>query len=113
MEKEVWTPQTIRDNVDNWSLASDAALLGYLENFSERLQSRAKNTLENLDGLFTSLAGTKIALSNVTNEFMNMHHTQFIENRVYEEDETITKEVPETVSHRSKFFGCMDGSSVH
>lgn len=30
-----WTPATIRENVDNWSLAGDAGLLSYLQNFSD------------------------------------------------------------------------------
>lgn len=61
--------------------------------------------MANVDELFNSLTDTNIALANVTNEFMNLHHTQFIENRVYEEDEIVASEVPEIViMYRYKFI---------
>lgn len=32
---------------------------------------------------------TKIALENATNQLMALQHKQFVENRVYDEDETL------------------------
>lgn len=39
---------------------------------------------------------TKIALENATNQLMTLQHKQFVENRVYDDDETLanTENVP-------------------
>lgn len=46
---------------------------------------------------------TKIALDNATNQLMALQHNQFVENRVYDDDETLTnvENVP-TPSDRSE-----------
>lgn len=39
--------------------------------------------------MLLNLDRTKIALDNTTNQLMALQHSQFIENRVYDDDETI------------------------
>lgn len=39
--------------------------------------------------MFLDLDQTKIALDNATNQLMSLQHKQFVENRVYDDDETL------------------------
>lgn len=46
--------------------------------------------------MLLDLDQTKISLANTTNQLMSLQHKQFVENRVYDEDETLanTSNVP-------------------
>lgn len=46
--------------------------------------------------MLLDLDETKITLQNTTNQLMSLQHKQFVENRVYDEDETLanTSNVP-------------------
>lgn len=39
--------------------------------------------------MLLDLDKTKIALDNTTNQLMSLQHSQFVENRVYDDDETL------------------------
>ncbi|KAF2882466.1 hypothetical protein ILUMI_23691 [Ignelater luminosus] len=87
-----WSAQEIIDNASNWSLAGDAGLLNYLETFSENLLSKAQDTNDNLNKLLEDLNSVSLNLDIVKNDFRSLHNFQFVESRVYEEDETLASE---------------------
>lgn len=53
---------------------------------------KAEEVNTNLNGLLNGLNKASLSLDVVKNEFGSLHNTQFIENRVYEDDETIHEE---------------------
>lgn len=98
MEKETkkpwerpWTTDEIRAQSANWNLAGDAGLLNHLQEFSQNLLSRTHATEVALDKLMEDMKTTSINVQNVTNTFLSLANTQFVENRVYDDDE---KETP-------------------
>ncbi|XP_031616468.1 WASH complex subunit 2 [Contarinia nasturtii] len=95
-----WTADDIRLNATNWSLQCDGKLLEYMQNLSKTIQDRGNRTTYNLHTSMLELDRTKITLENATNQLMALQHKQFIENRVYDDDETIAsiENVPTTDS---------------
>lgn len=53
----------------------------------QSLVSRGKQTTLALHKLTTELSATSVGLSNVTNKFMALQNSQFVENRVQDDDE--------------------------
>lgn len=53
----------------------------------QNLLTKAEETNTNLNALLDNLNQVEINLDIVNNEFMGLHNTQFIESRVYEDDE--------------------------
>ncbi|XP_017786382.1 PREDICTED: WASH complex subunit FAM21 [Nicrophorus vespilloides] len=84
-----WTIEEIVENAPNWNLAGDAGLLRHLEQFSENLFKRAGEVNGSLDELLDNLDKTAINLDLVKNQFLSLQNTQFIESRVYEDDEVL------------------------
>lgn len=64
--------------------------------------SKATETNDNVNKLLDNLNTVSVSLDIARNEFSSLRNTQFIESRVYEEDETISTqdEVSEPVSSR-------------
>lgn len=81
-----WTIQEIRGNANNWSLAGDAGLLQHLQEFSHQMISRVHEIGKEVDGLLHDTKMTGVRVHNVFNDFIMLANTQFIENRVYDED---------------------------
>ncbi|XP_066991441.2 WASH complex subunit 2 [Anabrus simplex] len=82
-----WTTDEIRRESGNWSLAGDAGLLNHLQQFSQNLLQRTHSTEVSLNKLIEELKTTSTEISNVTNSFLALANTQFVENRVYDDDE--------------------------
>lgn len=100
-----WSTEEIIKNAPNWSLAGDAGLLKHLESFSEKLLSKAEHTNNNLNKLLLGLDNASLALDEAKNDFRTLRNTQFIESRVYEDDETVPQEAKtqeEEVDKQSK-----------
>ena len=70
-----------------WTLSSDAKLLSFLKDFSTSVLSRAKAVNGAVKGLQFEVSATEVRLGNTLNRFEMLSHTQFIENRVYEDDD--------------------------
>ncbi|KAB0791810.1 hypothetical protein PPYR_03610 [Photinus pyralis] len=87
-----WSTEEITKNAPNWSLAGDAGLLKHLESFSEKLLLKAEETNNNLNKLLSGLDNASLALDEAKNDFRTLRNTQFIESRVYEDDETVPQE---------------------
>ncbi|KAM6203405.1 WASH complex subunit 2C isoform 1-T1 [Sarcoramphus papa] len=87
-----WSLEEIRKGSQSWSLASDAGLLHFLQEFSQQTISRTHEIKKQVDGLISETKATDCRLHNVFNDFLMLSNTQFIENRVY--DEEVEEPVP-------------------
>jgi hypothetical protein len=76
-------------NSDKWNLAGDVALLNTLKAFADNLLTRTTEINNNLQNLTDSLNETHLELNIAQNKFQSLRNTQFIESRVYEDDETL------------------------
>ncbi|XP_021253461.1 WASH complex subunit 2A-like isoform X3 [Numida meleagris] len=89
-----WSLEEIRKGSQSWSLASDAGLLRFLQEFSQQTISRTHEIKKQVDGLISETKATDCRLHNVFNDFLMLSNTQFIENRVY--DEEVEEPIPKT-----------------
>ncbi|XP_048361946.1 WASH complex subunit 2-like isoform X3 [Sphaerodactylus townsendi] len=81
-----WTLEEVRGESQAWSLAADAGLLRFLQEFSQQTISRTHEIKKQMDGLVQETKNTDCRLHNVFNGFLMLSNTQFIENRVYDEE---------------------------
>ncbi|KAG9485114.1 hypothetical protein GDO78_008289 [Eleutherodactylus coqui] len=81
-----WSLEEIGRSSQNWSLAADAGLLNFLQEFSHQTISRTHEIEKQLDGLVHEAKSTECRLHNIFNDFLMLSNTQFIENRVYDEE---------------------------
>ncbi|XP_072196031.1 WASH complex subunit 2C isoform X2 [Excalfactoria chinensis] len=89
-----WSLEEIRKGSQSWSLASDAGLLRFLQEFSQQTISRTHEIKKQVDGLINETKAADCRLHNVFNDFLMLSNTQFIENRVY--DEEVEESIPKT-----------------
>eukprot|EP01137_Pigoraptor_chileana_P001190 Opistho-2@38453 len=81
-----WSADEIKGNAGRWSLAGDAGMLLYLKDFSQRMTTRTHEIESQIDSFYWETEQTGARLYNIFNEFLLLSNTQFIENRVYEEE---------------------------
>ncbi|CAH2321773.1 Hypothetical predicted protein [Pelobates cultripes] len=81
-----WSLDEISRNSQNWSLGADAGLLNFLREFSQQIISKTHDIEKQLDGLIRETKAVDCRLHNVFNDFLMLSNTQFIENRVYDEE---------------------------
>ncbi|XP_031161258.1 WASH complex subunit 2 isoform X1 [Sander lucioperca] len=88
-----WTLEEMRQSSANWSLAADSGLFLFLQDFSQRMLSKTHDIEKQLDSLICDTKATDSCLHSVFNDFLMLSNTQFIENRVYDEEveDTIPK----------------------
>ncbi|XP_055018428.1 WASH complex subunit 2A-like [Boleophthalmus pectinirostris] len=88
-----WTIAEMKQNSANWSLAADSGLFLFLQDFSQRMLSKTHEIEKQLDSLIRDTKATDSCLHSVFNDFLMLSNTQFIENRVYDEEveETVAK----------------------
>ncbi|RNA16966.1 WASH complex subunit FAM21C-like [Brachionus plicatilis] len=84
-----WHPQELSNSSNNWSLAGDAGLLLYLKKFSENFMTKAANIEKDLQKLTFEEQQCHVKFENTITNFLQLENTQFIENRVYEQDVTV------------------------
>ncbi|XP_050815939.1 WASH complex subunit 2C isoform X2 [Gopherus flavomarginatus] len=92
--ERAWALDEIRKGSQSWSLAADAGLLHFLQEFSQQTISRTHEIKKQVDGLIHETKATDCRLRNVFNDFLMLSNTQFIENRVY--DEEMEEPIPKT-----------------
>ncbi|TTG62689.1 WASH complex subunit 2 [Bagarius yarrelli] len=95
-----WSLDEMRKNSADWSLAADAGLFLYLQNFSQWMLSKTHEIEKQLDGLIQDTKATDSCLHNVFNDFLMLSNVQFIENRVY--DEEVEEPVPKTEAQEKR-----------
>ncbi|XP_057704113.1 WASH complex subunit 2A isoform X2 [Corythoichthys intestinalis] len=81
-----WSLEEMRQSAGNWSLAADSGLLLFLQDFSQRMLSKTHEMEKQLDSLIRDTKATDSSLHSVFNDFLMLSNTQFIENRVYDEE---------------------------
>ncbi|KAL7383544.1 hypothetical protein ABVT39_013014 [Epinephelus coioides] len=81
-----WTLEEMRQSSANWSLAADSGLFLFLQDFSQRMLSKTHDIEKQLDSLIRDTKATDSCLHSVFNDFLMLSNTQFIENRVYDEE---------------------------
>ncbi|XP_055758830.1 WASH complex subunit 2-like isoform X2 [Salvelinus fontinalis] len=90
--ERLWTLEEMRQTSANWSLAADSGLFLFLQDFSQRMLSKTHAIEKQLDGLIRDTKATDCCMHTVFNDFLMLSNTQFIENRVY--DEEVEEAVP-------------------
>merc|ERR1712096_584171 len=81
-----WSLDDIRKRSDNWTLASDAGLLNYMEAFTMKLTKRAHEVSNEVSQLLHTTRLSDAKLQTAICSFMSISDVQFVENRVYDED---------------------------
>ncbi|XP_059422588.1 WASH complex subunit 2-like [Carassius carassius] len=92
-----WTLEEMQKSSTNWSLAADSGLFLFLQDFSQRMLSKTHEIEKQLDGLIQDTKATDSRLHTVFNDFLMLSNTQFIENRVYDEEVEDPATKPETM----------------
>lgn len=55
----------------------------------QKIEDRGNRTTHNLHKMQLDLDRAQVALGNTTNRLMSLQHSQFVENRVYDDEETL------------------------
>lgn len=84
----VKTLYELSTEVNSWCLLSDNELQRYLRKFSTEIFIKTKKVQDSLEGLIQETSCAEVRLNNAFNQFLMLSNTQFIENRVYDEEET-------------------------
>ncbi|XP_030058815.1 WASH complex subunit 2A-like [Microcaecilia unicolor] len=90
--ERAWSVEEVRKTSQNWSLAADAGLLRFLQEFSQQTISQTHEIEKQLDKLIHETKASDCRLHSVFNDFLMLSNTQFIENRVY--DDEVEEPVP-------------------
>jgi len=92
--EKTWSLAELRDGVSSWNLASDSGLYNYLQEFSSRIISRTKEVGVQVEELIYETKKADVRVHNAFNSFLLLSNVQFVENRVYDEDESVVQEQP-------------------
>ena len=79
------------ESTDTWSLQSDTVLATCLSDLSVSINERSSSLFDKIAEANKLTHETHTRMHNVVNEFAILANTQFIENRVYEEDVSDTE----------------------
>ncbi|ODM90023.1 WASH complex subunit FAM21 [Orchesella cincta] len=86
-EEAVMESEEMLARSSSWTLACDNALLNRLKAFSEKLTENSQEISKECDKMSTDVTQLNYKLLNLTNEFLMLSNTQFVENRVEEFEE--------------------------
>ncbi|KAG9341017.1 hypothetical protein JZ751_019770 [Albula glossodonta] len=106
-----WSLEEIRKTSANWSLAADSGLFLFLQDFSQRMLSKTHEIEKQLDGLIRDTKATDCCLHTVFNDFLMLSNTQFIENRVYDEEVEESVAKPEATEKQPEQVRSTDSKS--
>lgn len=84
MEKSL---QELSKEAHQWTLHSDRELHLYLKSYSGSLIGRIKSLEDSVRQLSTQADRSNVRLRNTLNQFLSLSDSQFIENRVYDEEQ--------------------------
>lgn len=78
-----------------WTLETDMKLLQFLGGFRDKIMARTTEVTNAVDDLVFEAKAVDVSIHNAMNNFNNLAHKQFVENRVYLDDETAEKKKEE------------------
>ncbi|XP_076818710.1 uncharacterized protein LOC143464672 isoform X4 [Clavelina lepadiformis] len=97
-----WSVAEIRKHAGEWSLAADIGLLKHMKEFATKLTTHAREVSRDVSQLLHDTQLTDAKIQTVTDFFLTLSDSQFIENRVYDEDDSVSKETKEGKTDESK-----------
>ncbi len=71
---------SLRNEIDSWTLQSDINLLGYLNSVSKSFRVKSDSLTLKLQDLTGDVNIADVKLRNTFNDFLMLANTQFIEN---------------------------------
>ncbi|ETI46615.1 hypothetical protein F443_09009 [Phytophthora nicotianae P1569] len=84
---ETKTLADLAQEVANWTLHSDHDLHAYLKRYSADLFARTKDLEDSVRDIAAEADSAHVRLKNTFNQFLMLSNNQFIENRVYDEEQ--------------------------
>ncbi|KAG6955306.1 hypothetical protein JG688_00011934, partial [Phytophthora aleatoria] len=84
---ETKTLADLAHEVANWTLHSDHDLHAYLKRYSADLFARTKDLEDSVRDIAAEADSAHVRLKNTFNQFLMLSNNQFIENRVYDEEQ--------------------------
>lgn len=97
-----WTTEEMRQNAHTWNLAGDAGLLKHLQEFSQTVLTRTHATEKALDSLVEEVNTLTAEANTTNNKFLCLANTQFVENRVYDDDDKETPHDEQVTEKKTK-----------
>merc|ERR1711990_506466 len=91
MAENIMNSSEMRVKSLDWNLACDVQLRKRLELTAQRFQQKALSLSESIKDLNAKSTVTAAKLGNVTNSLLLLSNIQFIESRVYEDEDTTTE----------------------
>lgn len=85
------TMDKLRNDVGEWSLADDVGLMMVLEDFAKNMVSKIRLVEQEVDTLVHETSAVHVSLRNSFTSFSMLSQTQFVENRVYDNDDELIK----------------------
>ena len=83
----------LRSQTASWTMAQDTALARAMSAFAAKLDRRLQSVGAAVDNFALSIERSQVRLSNAANELSALSRTQFLEQRVYDEEEPSPPEV--------------------
>ncbi|CAH0515644.1 unnamed protein product [Peronospora belbahrii] len=77
----------LAQDVSNWTLHSDHDLHAFLKRYSSELFTRTKDLENSVRDIAADADSAQVRLKNTFNQFLMLSNNQFIENRVYDEEQ--------------------------
>jgi hypothetical protein len=85
------TMDKLREDVGEWSLADDVGLMMVLEEVATNMKSKIQQVEREVDSLLHETSAVHVSLRNSFTSFSMLSQTQFVENRVYDNDDELIK----------------------
>ena len=85
------TMDKLRNDVGEWSLADDVGLMMVLEELANSMKSKIRHVEGEVDTLVHETSAVHVSLRNSFTSFSMLSQTQFVENRVYDNDDELIK----------------------
>jgi hypothetical protein len=85
------TMEKLRNDVGEWSLADDVGLMMVLEELATSMKGKIRQVEGEVDTLLHETSAVHVSLRNSFTSFSMLSQTQFVENRVYDNDDELVK----------------------
>jgi len=85
------TMDKLREDVGEWSLADDVGLMMVLEEVAASMKGKIRQVEREVDSLLHETSAVHVSLRNAFTSFSMLSQTQFVENRVYDNDDELIR----------------------